>query len=162
MKCTCTFQKSMLSDENTATIQSASILTGWVLRTFRSRDIVTMKTLYKSLILSKLDYCSPLINIESCSLLYKYEQIQRSFTRKIEGMSALSYWERLKVLKLYSLQRRQERFKIIYLFKIMQNFVPNPGISITENERTGYKHNVSARTARGIQEELRRLYYPAW
>ena len=35
---------------------------GWILRTFYSRDNNTMLTLYKSLVLCQLDYCSPLWN----------------------------------------------------------------------------------------------------
>ena len=31
----------------------------------------------------------------------------------------------LKVLKTYSLQRRQERYKILYIYKIKEGFVPN-------------------------------------
>ena len=37
------------------------------------------------------------------------------------------YWERLTSLKLYSLQRRRERYKILYVWKILQNIVPNIG-----------------------------------
>ena len=35
---------------------------GWVLNTFSDRSILTMKTLYKSLIRSLLEYCCPLWN----------------------------------------------------------------------------------------------------
>ena len=69
------------------TSKSASSLTGWILRTFCSRDQSTMLTLFKSLILSKLDYCSPLINpANSAQLNSMIETVQRAFTRKISGM----------------------------------------------------------------------------
>ena len=35
------------------------------------------------------------------------------------------YWDRLKSLKLYSLERRRERYKIIYIWKILEGMVPN-------------------------------------
>ena len=38
----------------------------------------------------------------------------------------VSHPERLKALKLYSLQRRRERYIIIYMFKIKIGLVPNP------------------------------------
>ena len=122
------------------TILSSTRIAGYIFRTFQTRDSLTMKTLYKSLILSKFDYCSPLIHPTiNRSISRKIEQIQRSFTRRIEGMKDLNYWERLKTLKLYSMERRRERFIIIYIYKIINNLVPNPGISFKFNERTGMK-----------------------
>ena len=35
-------------------------LTGWILRTFYTRDSITMSTLFKSIVLSRLDYGSVL------------------------------------------------------------------------------------------------------
>ena len=55
----------------------------------------------------------------------KIEQVQRSFTRFITGMRPLSYDERLKSLHLYSVQRRFERYIIIYIWKILESIVPN-------------------------------------
>ena len=43
----------------------------------------------------------------------KIERIQRNFTSKISGLEGKNYHERLKMLKLYSLERRRERFLII-------------------------------------------------
>ena len=53
------------------------------------------------------------------------EKVQRSFTRLISGMKGLSYPERLTALKLYSLQRRRERYIILYVWKILEGLVPN-------------------------------------
>ena len=52
-------------------------------------------------------------------------------------MSNLTYWDRLKSLKLYSLQWRRERYIVIYVQKIVLGLVPNVGIRFNENERTG-------------------------
>ena len=67
------------------------------------------------------------------------EKIHRSFTRFISGMTNLSYPERLTVLKLYSLQRRRERYIIIYVWKILEGLVPNlfPPICTKELDRRG-------------------------
>ena len=40
-------------------------------------------------------------------------------------MQSLEYSERLVSLKLYSLQRRRERYCIIYVWKIIEGLVPN-------------------------------------
>ena len=72
----------------------------------------------------------------------KLEQPIRAFTRRIEGMNNLSYWERLQKLKIYSIERRRERFTIIYMFKILNELVPNPGIDFEDKGRLGIKANV--------------------
>ena len=53
------------------------------------------------------------------------EAVQRSVTARIDNMQHLNYWERIKELGLYSLQRRRERYQIIHLWKIQQNIIPN-------------------------------------
>ena len=40
-------------------------------------------------------------------------------------MSSHSYTDRLSLLKLYFLQRRRDRYSIIYISKILENIVPN-------------------------------------
>ena len=81
---------------------------GWILRTFYSRDILTMRTLFKSLILSKIDYCSPLFHPTlTATTTSKIENIQKAFTKKILNMKNLNYWDRLKSLKIQSIERRE-------------------------------------------------------
>ena len=54
------------------------------------------------------------------------EAIQRTLTYKITEEQHLNYWERLhELLKLYSLQRRRERYIVIYIWKITQHIVSN-------------------------------------
>merc|ERR1712121_528499 len=53
------------------------------------------------------------------------KEIQRSFTRQIDGMEGLDYAQRLEKLHMYSIQRRNERFKIIYIYKIKEGLIPN-------------------------------------
>ena len=48
-----------------------------------------------------------------------------SFTRKINSHRRESYWDRLRTLKLYSLERQRERYRIIYVWKMLENMVPN-------------------------------------
>ena len=55
-------------------VQSACNISGWVLRTFQTREILPMKTLLQSLIIPILDYCSPLYNPPSISLKMKLEK----------------------------------------------------------------------------------------
>ena len=105
----------------------ATSMTGWALRTFQTRKELPMITIWNSLVRPCLDYCSPVwsprpSNFQEIDLL---EGIQRSFTRQIDGMEGLDYAQRLKKLHMYSIQRRNERFKILYLYKIKEGLVPN-------------------------------------
>ena len=47
-------------------------------------------------------------------------EVQKKFTRKIKLEGKLDYWQRLKVLRLYSQERRRERYRIIYVWKILK------------------------------------------
>ena len=100
-------------------------LCGWILRTFSSRESTVMMTLFKSLVLSRLDYGSQLWSPTKVHQIIVIEKIQKAFTKHIKGFSSFSYQERLSNLKMYSLQRRRERYIIIYVWKILENLVPN-------------------------------------
>ena len=90
-----------------------------------------MLTLYKSLVMSRLEYASQLWSPYLLKHVYLIEMVQRAFTKHISGMCFLSYSKRLEVLKLYSLQRRRERYGIIYVWKMIEGLVPNLSDPIT-------------------------------
>ena len=106
-------------------VATAKKLAGWSLRTFISRDKDTMLTLLKTEIIPKLECCCQLWNPYISKETQDIECVQKSFTKKIDGMYNLNYWERLRTLKLYSLERRRERYLIIYVWKIIRGIVPN-------------------------------------
>ena len=97
---------------------------GWVLRVFQSRTSSLILTLFKSLVIPLLQYCCHLWNPWKAKDIQATEDIKRTFTYKITEVQHLNYWERLHELKLYSLQRRRERYIIIYVWKITQLTVP--------------------------------------
>ena len=105
-------------------------------------------TLYKSLVRPLLEYCCPLWNPSKLSDIQSLESIQRNFTSKISGLQNLSYWDRLKQLKLMSLQRRRERFCMIYMWKILNCQVPNDiCVNWQFNARLGFKASVPRASA---------------
>ena len=101
-------------------------MAGWILRTFSSREPRTMLTLWRSLIQPILDYCSQLWSPHKKNEIQQLEMVQRSYTRQIENMRDLSYWQRLEELGLYSQQRRRDRYGAIYMWKVLEGEVPNP------------------------------------
>ena len=58
-----------------------SNLAGWIVRTFTMRDPHLMLTLFKSLVLSWLDYASQLWSPYLLKHIYQIEKVQRAFTR---------------------------------------------------------------------------------
>jgi hypothetical protein len=102
---------------------------GWCLRTFKSRDLATLKTLWSSLIRPHQDYCSQLWSpVGSAGDLLRQEAPLRAFTKRIRGFYELSYWDRLAKARMYSTERRQERYKIIYSWKALRGLVPYCGL----------------------------------
>ena len=96
---------------------------GWVLRVFQSRKRSLMLKLLKSHVIPLLEYCCQLWNPCKAKDIQAIEAIQRTFT--YTEVQHLNYWERLHELKLYSLQRRRERYIIICIWKITQHMDPN-------------------------------------
>ena len=71
-------------------------------------------------------------------------------------MNGLNYWERLQTLRLYSVQRRRERYVILYVFKILHGLVPNCGLLFQENSRTGL-HAVVPIVKNTLPSHIRKL-----
>lgn len=69
----------------------------------------------------------------------KIGAMQGAFTWHMIGMSGVNWPSYRKcLLKLFSLERRHERHMCIYMFNILANIVPNPGVAWSYNERTGF------------------------
>ena len=103
-----------------------------------------MLTLWKSLVQCKLDYCSQLWSPAQKGEIQTIEMVQRSFLRKLPVLRQLSYWQQLEKLKLYSQERRRERYIIIYIWKILEGQVPcltsidgNPKVKCKWHTRRG-------------------------
>ena len=123
MSANCNFDQHIKNN----VFKHCSRLSGWILRTFISRDATAMLTLFKCVALSRLDYGSQLWSPTQIKSPNKIERVQRSFTKFIIGIRPLSYEDMLKIKSLhpYSVQRRFERYTIIYIWKILESMVPN-------------------------------------
>ena len=112
-------------------------LAGWILRTFKTRDKQTLLTAWKTLVLPIHDYCSQLWSPYKEGEKTELETIQWSFIRKIRETHADDYWDALDKLGLYSLERRRDRYRIIYLWKSIEGLVPSLGLRSWWNPRRG-------------------------
>ena len=105
--------------------EMAKAKTAWILRTFQTRESTPMLLLWKSLVLCHIEYCSQLWSPSTVGKTQSLELLQRSFVNCIDGMRGLSYWDQLKQLKLFSLERRRERYQVLYTWRILEKDVPN-------------------------------------
>ena len=60
-------------------------------------------------------------------LMQELEKTTKILSKRswVTTQSKLQYWEKLKYLNLYSLERRSERYQIIYTWCIIEGLVPN-------------------------------------
>ena len=73
--------------------------------------------------------------------LDKVEKLLYDFTKLCPGIRDLKYTERLKAMKLTSIQRRFDRYRCLYVRKCLMGLVPNCGITVAREacERNGLK-----------------------
>ena len=121
-------------------VNKAKRMCGWIFSSFYSRDRNVMLTLFKSLVRSILEFSCEVWFPHLKKDILSLEQVQRSFTSRISGLSNLNYWERLDTLKIYSLQRRREKIIILHVWKIKNNIYPNSfsSLNFQINKRTGH------------------------
>ena len=124
----------------------------WVLRTFCSRQTWFLKYMWKTLVQCHIDYCSQLYLPGKPADMMKIENLQRTFTRKIPEVKHLDYWQRLKYLKMLSQERRMERYRALYVWKILEGLTTNCGLETTTSDRRGREVIIlPARGKQGIQ-----------
>ena len=128
-------------------VSSASQMVGWCLRTFRGRSCFLLLSLFKSLVQPQLDYCNQIWSPSKQEDINKIEQVQRNMVSKVRDstLEGLDYWQKLDKLRLYSQERRRERYQIILIWKISQGLVSGYNLEFTNcSSRTGRKVVVKA------------------
>ena len=111
-----------------------------------------MKTILKSLVKCKLDYCSQLWCPTDQASIGRLESVARHFTAQMKGLENMDYWERLVYLRLYSQERRRERYRVIFIWKVLQGYVQGYSIATKHSPRRGRlvevaQHHTSAPAA---------------
>ena len=106
-------------------INSSKIVMGMLLRTFSTREKGPMIQMFNTYIKSKLEYCCIVWSPVQQTYIYELEKIQKNFTNKIKGMEEIDYHERLEKLNMYSLERRRDRYMIIYGWQQIEGLKEN-------------------------------------
>ena len=100
--------------------------------------VTLMLRMFNTYIKSKMEYCCIIWSPMSQKWIYELEKMQKSFTSKINGMEKLDYHERLKKLNLYSLERRRERYMIIYGWQQLEEIRENV-LRLTASKKKRYR-----------------------
>ena len=98
---------------------SGNILRGTVCRTPEF-----MKRIFVAHIRPLLDYCSPVWNTGFIADVKSLEAVQRRWTKNIDGFSNLPYYERLRLLDLFSIRGRLLRADLILAWRITHGLTP--------------------------------------
>lgn len=144
-------------DQQAEAVNKAIQKSSWVLRTFQTRDVNFMRKIWNSLIQCHLDYGSILwAPVTGILNIRNMEAPLKAFTKKAKGMHDLNYWERLKNFKLFSYQRRTERYKILYIWKSLNGLLTSMGLKwINNSTRIGPQIFIS--NPKGPTESLKSI-----
>ena len=141
-------------------VKKANSSSAWILRTVITRSLEVMSLIYKTVIRPHLEYCvqlwSPVPSHGNWASIISIEDVQRKFTRAIDGIGLLTYKERLEKLGLTTLLERRARGDLIETFRILSG-IADYGSSLFQPSRSGrnlisrpgdqnsFKHNFFSR-----------------
>jgi hypothetical protein len=115
-------------------ISKANKMMGIIKRCFDNLDETTFVPLYKSLVRSNLEYGNVIWRPHKRNEIEKLEKVQRRATKCVKSLSNLTYVDRLKKLKLPTLEYRRNRGDIIQVYKIFHGIDNlNPDIFFQRN-----------------------------
>ena len=88
-------------------------------RSFLSKNTNNLILAFKTYVRPLLEYDSPIWNPSQLNLIHTIESVQRKFTKRLPGLSNLSYAQRLNILNLQSLEHRRLQLDLITCFNII-------------------------------------------
>ena len=100
-------------------VKKANRMVGRISRFLVNKDKDIMIPLFKSLVRPTLEYGNVVWGPHLRKNINMIENVQKRFTKRIHGMSDLTYEQRLKALKLPSLEYRRMRGDMIEVYKIL-------------------------------------------
>ena len=146
----------------------ANAMLGMIKRTFSVIDEEIFLKTFKVFVRPILEYCQQVWSPYLQKDIDSVEKVQRRATKLVPKLKDLSYEERLKHLKLFSLEERRTRGDMIFLYKMCNDqvdFDPKKLFVINRDDRTR-GHNLKLYTNRS-NKDIRRYYYtnrvvPLW
>ena len=93
-----------------------------------------MRTIWKSLVQPKLDYCSQFWSPGDQNSINKLEAVQRHFFSRVSSTEGLNYWQKLEYMTMYSQERRRDRYMVLFIWKLSQGLVHGYNIQFTSSK----------------------------
>ena len=121
-----------------------------IFRCFNSNHTDTLLKAFTTYVRPLLEYNSQIWSPITINDIFKIEQVQKQFTKRLPGLSNLTYLQRLQILKLDSLEMRRLRSDLTLLYKIIFNKtgLDNKKFIIIQNRESRQlrSHNFQIRT----------------
>ena len=136
-------RNDMLSydDHTRAMALSASRLMYMCSKVFSTHQPKFLINVYKSFIRPKLEYASVVWSPHSATVNAIVENVQRRFTKRINGIAYLSYEARIRHLQLPSLLQRRVYLDLIFIYKCLHQLtaisVNSLGLSVISSTTRG-------------------------
>ena len=94
-----------------------------LLRCFTHTSVSLLLKAYLIYVRPNVEYASVVWSPSCSSLITKLEKVQRCFTKRLSGLSKMSYPDRLKTLSLPTLEARTLTADLIFCYKIINGLV---------------------------------------
>lgn len=101
-------------------VGNANRVLGMIRRTFGNMSVDVVMQLYKGLVRPRLEYAVQAWRPHLRKDIELIEKVQRRATRMVKGMARKDYEERLRQLKMTTLETRRLRGDLILVFKIFR------------------------------------------
>ena len=103
-------------------VSRAKLRSALIFRSFLTRNTANLKRAFITYVRPLLEYTSPVWSPSHLYLINEIENVQRSFTKRLPGLSTLSYSERLSILNLPTLEYGRLIADLIICFNIVHGF----------------------------------------
>ena len=103
--------------------KSASKAANLIFRCFKTRDRAFLVKMFKTFVRPKLEYATQVWNPGYLKDIDLLESVQRRYTKRLTGLSKLSYSHRLKILNLETLELRRIHLDLCFLYKLIHGLV---------------------------------------
>ena len=104
-------------------VNRALLRSSFIFRCFISRNTANFLRAFKTYVRPLVEYVSTVWSPSEIALIDSLESVQRRFTKRLPGLSAMSYSDRLTNLNLQSLEHRRLINDLVMCYKIIHGLV---------------------------------------
>ena len=104
-------------------VQKAAQRSYLIFKSFQSRNREILVRAFKTYVRPLLEVNSQVWSPYLLKDIRRLEAVQRRFTKKLDGLHALSYSERLKLIGLERLEERRFRADLLLVYKVLFGFI---------------------------------------